>query len=204
MKILVFVDVHGEIGRIKNIVEIARKEEVSALVCAGDLTFFGSNLDNLIERLDIGLPLILIPCNHELPNDIRDAARKFKFVRNLHNSVLELEGRIFIGLGGSKITPFSTPFELDDMEIDRQLRKFGRFAGKGKKAVLVVHEPPLNTMLDRIDGMHVGSKAIREFIGKHEPDFCICGHFHENAGKEEKLSRTTILNPGAEGKVIEL
>ena len=111
---------------------------------------------------------------------------------------------MFIGLGGSKITPFSTPFELDDMEIGKFLGKFGRIAGKGKKIVLVVHEPPLNTMLDRIDSMHVGSRAIREFIGKHEPDFCICGHFHENAGKEEKLGRTTILNPGAEGKVIEI
>ena len=133
MKLLVFTDVHGEIGRIKNLAEIARKEDVSALVCAGDLTFFGSNLDNLIKRLDIGLPLIIIPGNHELPNDIKNAAKKFKFVKNLHNSVFELDGCMFIGLGGSKITPFSTPFELDDMEIGKFLGKFGRIAGKGKR-----------------------------------------------------------------------
>lgn len=204
MKILAFVDVHGEIGKIKELAETAKKEDVSALICAGDLTFFGSNLDNLVKRLDIGLPLIIIPGNHELPNDIKNAAKKFKFVKNLHNSVFELDGCMFIGLGGSKITPFSTPFELDDMEIAKSLGKFDRFAEKRKKVVLLVHEPPLNTILDRIDGMHVGSKAIREFIGKHEPNFCICGHFHENAGKEEKLSRTTIFNPGAEGKIIEI
>ena len=202
MKILAFADVHGEIGSIKGLVEKAQKHKVSLLVCAGDLTFFGSNPDSLLKKLDIGLPLIIIPGNHELPEDIKNAAKKFKFIKNLHNSVMGIDGCIFTGLGGSKITPFSTPFEMGDIEIEKKLSKLKQI--KAKKAVLVVHEPPFNTLLDRIDGIHLGSKAIRNFIESSQPDFCVCGHFHENFGMQDNVRRTTIINPGPKGVIIEI
>ncbi len=202
MKIIAFVDVHGEIGRVKEIAEKAKHEKVDALICAGDLTFFGTALDELIKKLDIGLPLLIIPGNHEFPEDIKGAAKKHNFVKNIHANTFTLASCMFFGLGGSKITPFSTPFEMDELEIEKKLSKFSK--KKTEKLILVTHETPLNTRLDSVDGMHLGSSAIRKFIEKNQPAYCICGHFHENAGKEDKIGRTTVINPGATGEIIEI
>ncbi len=32
-----------------------------------------------------------------------------------------------------------------------------------------------------------GVKSIRKFIEKEQPAYCICGHFHETAGKQDKI-----------------
>lgn len=201
MKLLTFVDVHGGIHDIKGIAERALREKVDALICAGDLTFFGNNPEELIRKFNSQLPLFIIPGNHELPEDIENLAKKFKFVKNIHGKALILDSCMIFGLGGSKITPFSTPFEMDDMEIGKKLNKLKRKKGK---LILVTHEPPLNTALDNIEGIHLGSTSIRNFIEKIQPEYCICGHFHENAGKEDKIGRTRIINPGPAGKIIEI
>ncbi|MFH0832016.1 MAG: metallophosphoesterase [archaeon] len=203
MNLLVFADVHGDIGGIKKIISIAAKEKASAMVCAGDLTFFGSNLEQIAKKFQSNIPLVLIPGNHELPQDIKNLARKFKFIKDIHNSAFEIDSCTILGLGGSKITPFSTPFEMDDKKIAALLEKFNK-KGKFKKTVLVVHEPPFNTTLDIIEGAHRGSAAIRKFIEEHQPDYCICGHFHENAGKKDAIGRTIVINPGASGKIIKI
>lgn len=202
MKIIAFVDVHGNLHELKEIAEKAKHEKVDALICAGDLTFFGTALDELIKKLNIGLPLLIIPGNHEFPEDIKGAAKKHNFVKNFHATTFTLASWMIFGLGGSKITPFSTPFEMDEKLIEKKLSKFKK--KKTEKLILVTHEPPLNTGLDSVDGMHLGSSAIRKFIEKNQPAYCICGHYHENAGKEDKIGKTTIINPGASGKIIEV
>lgn len=70
----------------------------------------------------------------------------------------------------------------------------------------VIHTPPLNTGLDRtLNGVHVGSPAVRAFLAAAQPAVCICGHIHEAVG-EELLGRTQVLNPGllAEGGFVRL
>ncbi|MBS3097214.1 hypothetical protein J4209_00295 [Candidatus Woesearchaeota archaeon] len=43
---------------------------------------------------------------------------------------------------------------------------------------------------------------IKTFILKVKPDLAISGHLHENAGKEDKIGKTKIVNPGPFGKII--
>lgn len=201
LKFLAFVDVHGGIHEIKSINEKALKEKADGLICAGDLTFFGNNPEELAKRFNSNFPLFIIPGNHELPEDIENLSKKSKFVKNIHGRALVLDSCMIFGVGGSKITPFSTPFEMDDMEIWKKLNKLKRKKGK---LILVTHEPPLNTALDNIEGIHLGSNAIRRFIEKIQPEYCICGHFHENAGKEDRIGKTKIINPGPAGEIIEI
>jgi len=39
-------------------------------------------------------------------------------------------------------------------------------------------------------------ELVREFIEKHQPDLCICGHIHESRNKDQ-IGKTLILNPGS-------
>ena len=70
------------------------------------------------------------------------------------------------GLGYSSPTPFDTPGEYTEEEMAARLAKFAEL----KPLVLICHAPPLDTALDRInEGLHAGSRAVREFIERTSP-----------------------------------
>ena len=58
--------------------------------------------------------------------------------------------------------------------------------------------------MDKLNGSFVGNKSYTSFIKKHQPDVVLCGHIHENAGKEDKIGKSRILNPGPTGMLINL
>ena len=71
-----------------------------------------------------------------------------------------------------------------------------------KKTVYVIHAPPFNTKLDIIaSGMHVGSKAIREFIEKEQPYLALHGHIHESPQMSgsfiDQIGKTACINAGS-------
>jgi Icc-related predicted phosphoesterase len=78
--------------------------------------------------------------------------------------------------------------------------------------VLVCHQPPFG-FLDKVtwdkapkeyQGKHAGSKAILDYIKKHQPKFVFCGHIHEGEGFV-KIGKTEIYNLGVAGhKIVEL
>jgi len=78
--------------------------------------------------------------------------------------------------------------------------------------ILISHNCPNRTKLDKIKrgpqkSKHYGSWLVKKVIKDLKPILVICGHIHENQGKQ-KLEKTWIVNPGAacEGKaaIIEL
>jgi len=75
---------------------------------------------------------------------------------------------------------------------------------KYKKKVLVVHGPPYGTRLDKLGRNHAGNKSIRYFIERNNINYVICGHLHENFGKEDRIKKTNVINPGPFGKIIDL
>ena len=74
----------------------------------------------------------------------------------------------------------------------------------GKKTVLVTHAPPYGTKLDNVHGGHSGNKSIRKFIEKCQPCLLFCGHIHENSGKQDRIKKTVVVNPGPFGKIVEI
>ena len=90
---------------------------------------------------------------------------------------------------------------------DAEFRKISRdWYGKykDKKIVLVTHQPPYGTKLDRLGQRHVGNEDYRKFIERIEPKVAISGHLHETVGLSDSIGKTKIVNPGWDGMVVEL
>ena len=68
--------------------------------------------------------------------------------------------------------------------------------------IYVMHAPPFNTKLDITNaGIHVGSKAIRNFIEKEQPYLTLHGHIHESPRMSgsyvDKIGKTICINLGS-------
>jgi Icc-related predicted phosphoesterase len=79
-------------------------------------------------------------------------------------------------------------------------------AGRAAAAdtVFVLHSPPRGTSCDVIaSGTHVGSRAIRAFIERHQPPLVLSGHIHESprvsSAWRDRIGRTVVVNPGQFG-----
>ena len=196
MKILVFVDVHGSVNTLKKIIKKSAKADL--LICAGDLSNWGQKLDYLLSLLSKTKKLLLIiPGNHETSKEIKKSCSLFDFAQDLHKASYSLNNYTFFGYG-------SGGFTLSDPKFERIAKKFKKTIKKDSKIILITHAPPYKTSLDKLPIGHRGCKSIRKFIEDVQPKLVICGHLHENAGNEDKIKKTLIINPGKDGKIIEI
>jgi Icc-related predicted phosphoesterase len=72
------------------------------------------------------------------------------------------------------------------------------------ETVFVFHSPPRDTACDMIRAQaHVGSRASRAFIERHQPPLVLTGHIHESprvsSAYRDRIGRTTVVNPGQFG-----
>lgn len=191
MKILAISDPHGDYSKIKAIMERAGDFDLAVIV--GDLTHFGPDekVEELIELFD--KPVLAIPGNCD-QKSILEALEASK-ATNLHGKAEQIGKIRFIGLGGSNPTPFNTPFEIPEEEIESTLEGMVCSAEDDCNCgpiVLLTHAPPQGTC-DEIPVGHVGSTAIQKFLDR--VDLIVCGHIHEARGIE-KTGKTTVVNPG--------
>jgi len=158
---------------------------------AGDITNMGTakDIETCFSRIDV--PSFSVPGNCD-PQEVIDALEQSSSV-NLHGSYMNL-GRIsLIGIGGSNPTPFGTPFEMNDNQIDDLLKQSVGRMQKTVHSVLLTHAPPQG-YLDEIGGNHVGSQSILKYIDRF--DLVCCAHVHEQRGIVE-VNGIKIVNPGA-------
>jgi hypothetical protein len=196
MKIIAFVDSHGNEDTLKKIVERAKKEDIELVICAGDITIFGNNLNKLIRIMNrIQKPFLIIPGNHEEHIDLQKACKPYQNCINIHKKGFRGNGFIILGYGGGG-------FSLVDKNFEKIAERFKKIIKDNEKVILVTHAPPYNTNVDKINKKPCGNKSVRKFIQEAKPDLVICGHLHENAEKEDKIKNTRIINPGYKGKII--
>lgn len=191
MKILAISDPHGDYSKIKKMIERAGDFDLAVIV--GDITNFGPNekVQELMELFD--KPVLAIPGNCDQRNILKalDATKAV----NLHGKTEQIREIRFIGLGGSNPTPFNTPFELSEEEIEKALEGMVCSAEKAEDCgtiVLLTHAPP-HGVRDELPFGHVGSEAISKFVDR--VDLIVCGHIHEAKGIE-KVGKTVVVNPG--------
>lgn len=193
MRILVTADFHGVSSAENNLSKLLQRK-YDCVLLIGDLTNFGPAevAESIFEVVrESGTPAFSIPGNCD-PKEVLQVMDRFGV--NLHGKCKEFQGINFLGLGGSNITPFKTPFELTEAEIQEDLEAIQ--CGENPRWVLVTHVPPFNTRLDELEsGSHVGSKSVRKFVEARQPLVLACGHVHE-ARAVEKLGRTVMVNPG--------
>ncbi len=154
---------------------------------------------------------------------------KYKNIHRFDYRALKFQNYILIGMRGhsapGKIK--SKAFRKHKTLLERLFKKFGKENREGK-IIFASHNVPYDTKLDIIGvkplktalkayygrtikkkklKRHYGSKMARKIINKYHPILALGGHIHESFG-EDKIGRTTLINPGAahEGKaaVVEL
>lgn len=193
MLIIAFGDVHMRPEKARKIPEIRRAD---CLVVNGDLTVRGgrsearSVLDALSELN--GTVYAHIGNMDEAEVDVMFSEMGINL--NGRGKVIGDVG--LFGLGGSPPTPFDTPSEFSERELEATLRKAYESVADARVKILFSHPPPANTLLDRVrSGEHVGSTAVRSFLEQADCAACVCGHIHEAVGTDQ-VGPTRVLNPG--------
>lgn len=96
-------------------------------------------------------------------------------------------------------------------DLEALAQRAGPAAGDGppdlSRLLLVSHAPPFETKLDILHTrQHVGSKALRTFIKRHQPHLTLHGHIHESPHMSgaiaDRLGRTVMVNPGASERAL--
>lgn len=191
MRIFNITDLHGRLDHLQETrVAMAAADLV---VVSGDITNFGGRreAEQILDRLSAVNPNILAVAG----NCDRRSVEAYLSERgiNLHGERRETEGRWFAGLGGSLPGPAPTPNTYTEEELRSAL---GRLPPAHDAFVLVSHQPPFDTVADKIaSNRHVGSRAVREYIESARPILCLTGHIHESVGQGE-LSSCLVVNPG--------
>jgi len=196
MKLLVFSDIHGNHRALHRLMDI----DADYYVSAGDLVSWSRGLEECGEILRRrGGKVYMLPGNHESAATVSALCRKFGF-HDFHEQSMQIAGYHVAGLGYSSPTPFNTPGEYTEKEIELRL---GRFAGL-KPLILICHCPPFGTALDRVrDGSHAGSRSVRAFIDKEQPPYFFCGHIHEAEGTVTDIGNTRGINVGQRGYLFD-
>ncbi len=172
MKILALGDLHNEDVKVP---------ESDLIVIAGDITNVGpiEFAERFIDKLKG--EVLAIPGNMD-PKDVLDILESRGI--SIHRKLVDISGVSFFGFGGSSTTPFNTPFEFDDEEIEKEISGF-------RSDIAVFHDTPYG-FFDWIGGVSVGSIAIRRWIESVKPKIVFCAHIHEHEGVA-KLNDTLIV-----------
>ncbi|MFN3532766.1 MAG: metallophosphoesterase [Candidatus Brocadia sp.] len=194
MKIISFGDVHEDTS---NLVKIKSDLETADLVVvSGDLTNCHGKTEtkNVLDAIKkYNKHLLAIYGNMDKQEVDSHLTREGI---NLHGNGYMFEDVGIFGCGASSPTPFHTPSEISEADIERFLTNGYNKVKDARWKVMVCHTPPRDTATDIIrNGMHVGSQTVRDFILKYKPHVCITGHIHESRAKD-KIGDTIILNAG--------
>lgn len=191
---IVVGDIHENLGNFARIPELARAEGV---IVSGDLTNGGGA--KKAAKILTGLRAAGKPVFAQIGN--MDKADVNDFLSgegvNIHGSTREIAAdTVIFGVGGSTITPMKTCSEFPEEAYAAWLADEWRAAKDYPVRILISHNPPKDTKCDAInESLHVGSRAVREFIEREQPEICVCGHIHEGRAVDN-IGKTTIVNPG--------
>ena len=201
MKLLCFSDLHCDVAAAESLVRAAA--DVDVVIGAGD---FARRHQGLADTLDvlaaIKKPTVIVPGNGETVDELRAAvaAARWNEAGVLHGDGCEIDGIPFWGIGGGiPVTPFGAwSYDFDEVQAAELL------AGCPTGAVLVAHSPPIDTVDHDASGKVRGSQSIRETVESKQPRLVVCGHIHDDWGKQFQLGITKIINAGPSGVVMEI
>jgi Icc-related predicted phosphoesterase len=197
MKLLVFSDIHSDLKSLERLMET----DADYYFAAGDLCSWGRALEAAGEIMKPRADRVyVIPGNHETSSQISAFSARYG-CHDFHGRRIEVGRYHVAGLGYSSPTPFDTPGEYTEDELATRLL---RFAGL-QPLVMICHAPPYGTALDQVrDGAHAGSTSVRDFIAAEQPEYFFCGHIHEAAGTAIAIGKTTAVNVGKKGYLLQL
>lgn len=203
MKILAFTDFHGDEKIIAKILKKIKKEDPDILVCPGDFTIFGKNLNKIMSKFLVGKPLVFIPGNHEEGEKSVYLFAKKPGALLVHQTAIVVKGILFVGSGGGIYGKTEPTLDISKRVLTQKIKNFKKNHPKGK-VVFITHRPARGTKCDFMTDIqeHVGATNITNFIEKNPIDLHICGHIHECFDTRDKIGKTITMNPGPDGTII--
>ncbi|MGZ3616427.1 MAG: metallophosphoesterase family protein [Ktedonobacteraceae bacterium] len=171
-------------------------------------------MDLAEDRLQgTGIECYISPGNDD-PLAIDAILNRGGLVINPEERVVTLRGEWeMISMGTTNITPWNSPRELPEDQLESRLVALARQVKNQAKAIYNIHVPPYNTSIDKAPKLDnnlkpyvipggvqmapVGSTAVTNVIKRYQPMLALHGHVHESRGNV-KLGRTLCINPGSE------
>ncbi|MGE0219549.1 metallophosphoesterase family protein [Mycolicibacterium sp.] len=166
------------------------------------------------ERLPDGFPAFMMLGNDDY-SDFEEVLREAEAITYAEDGVFDLPlDYQLVSLGFSNPTPWDTPRELTEEQIEATLEERFRQVADQRRVVFNVHVPPYDTKLDRAallddqlrpvvggDGGvqlgPVGSTGARAVIERRQPAVGLHGHIHECAAGDH-IGTTLCVNPGSD------
>lgn len=165
-------DIHDRAEPLKEMWHVLA--DVDVVLLPGDMT--NGNVDNLHRVLNVLEDLnenILAVCGN-MDTEAMNMWLAHEGM-SLHRRHVLLDEIAILGCGGA--LPFYGKYVFSEAELAEFLNDTLQGVTADKPKILVCHQPPYNTQIDKIeDGTHVGSKAVREFIERVQPLICFTGH----------------------------
>ncbi|HIH19093.1 TPA: metallophosphoesterase [Candidatus Micrarchaeota archaeon] len=183
MKLLALSDLHADEELLDRLRAISSRSQYDAVLYCGDITNRGP-VSYAEEAVKIFPNVYAVHGNMDTPEVVQALSSLGVLI---HGKKVRLGEWNLVGLGGSNPTPFHTPSELSEQEIESTLAR----AGVNEFSILLSHPPPFG-VFDSVGPTHVGSQAVRKIVERKKPIMVICGHIHEYEGKEI-LGETLIV-----------
>ncbi len=165
------------------------------------------------ERLQgKGVRLYVMLGNDDEPV-LREVLASSPLVVDPEDCIVELgEGFQMLSCGFANPTPWHSPREMPEEELQRHVENLLSQLGDPARSVFNLHVPPIRTAIDTapvvnenlspvIQGGSIlmgpaGSEAVRTVIEKYQPLIALHGHIHESRGTI-KIGKTVCINPGS-------
>jgi Icc-related predicted phosphoesterase len=197
VKLLAFSDLHTDLAQAERLVE--QSADADVVVGVGDFASVHEGLRETVDALRrIERPVVMVPGNNETDDALREACRGWGSAIVLHGQGAEIDGVSFFGLGaGVPVTPWDWSFDLTEEAAARMLNPCP------EGCVLAVHSPPRGHV-DQSRDMHLGSESVLRAIEAKRPRLALCGHIHEQWGRESTIGPTRVLNLGPAGATLDV
>ena len=144
---------------------------------------------------------------------LREVLASSPLVVDPEDRIVELgEGFQMLSCGFSNPTPWHSPREMPEEELERHIEHSVSQLTDPARSVFNLHVPPIRTAIDTapvidenlspvIQGGSIlmgpaGSEAVRAVIEKYQPLIALHGHIHESRGTS-KIGKTVCINPGS-------
>jgi len=157
-----------------------------------------------------------VRCYMSLGNDdeptIEQAIRNSDWVACPEGSLVSLDGHEMISWGWSNRTPWHSPREQDESDLEAELISMAAKLEHPESAIFNLHCPPKGSGLDLapeidesfkpvirggdVSMIPVGSEAVRHVITRFQPLLGLHGHVHDSRATR-KIGRTLCINPGS-------
>jgi uncharacterized protein len=193
-RIAYVVDVHDRFDAVSQALEAVAPVDV--LLVGGDITT-GGTPDDAERAIELWRPLaprlLAVAGNMDSPEI---DARLVELGVSLDGRGVTVENVGFFGTSAAPHSPLRTPYEVDDEELGRRADAGLVDVAEARVKIFAPHAPPYGTRCDLIrSGEHVGSRSLRAFVDREQPDVVLCGHIHE-ARAVDRLGTTQVVNPG--------